>query len=124
MSGDSSSSGGGARKGARHWLAQRLTGAALVPLTLWFVVSALSLTGADYGAFQAWLGGFGNAALMILLIIAMFYHAELGVREVVEDYVHAATVKTAALVLTRIAAFGFGAAAVFAVIKMVIQVRI
>lgn len=119
MSSDSSSSGG-ARKGARHWLAQRLTGAALVPLTLWFVISALSLTGADYGTFQAWLGGFGNTALMILLIIAIFYHAELGVREVVEDYVHAETVKTAVLVITRIAAFGFGAAAVFAVIKMVI----
>lgn len=101
---------------ARHWKMQRLTGAVLAPLMIWFTVSALSLTGAGHAAYEAWLGGF-NAALMILLILAMFYHAELGVREVIEDYVHAETVKAAALKAVRLTAFGFGAVSVLAVIK-------
>lgn len=113
---------GAARGGAAHWWAQRLTAVALVPLTLWFVVSALSLAGADYPVFQEWLGTFGNAVLMILLIITMFYHAELGVRTVIEDYVHAEAAKITTLIAARFIFVIMGAASVLAVVKVAVLV--
>ena len=35
-------------RGRTHWLLERLTAVALVPLALWFVVAAVGLSGADY----------------------------------------------------------------------------
>ena len=46
---------GSAREGVEHWWMQRVTAAALIPLTLWFVASLIALTGSDYNAFIAWL---------------------------------------------------------------------
>lgn len=113
---------GAAGGGAAHWLAQRMTAVALVPLTLWFVVSALSLSGADYWAFQEWLSAFGNSVLMILLIAVMFYHTDLGVRTVIEDYVHAEAARVIALAAARFTAVVMGAASALAVVKTAVLV--
>src|SRR5512132_1367161 len=63
---------GSAGEGVGHWWAQRVTAIALVPLSIWFVVAAISLTGADYAEYQAWIGQFGNALLMILTVLVLF----------------------------------------------------
>ena len=54
------------RQGAQHWLLERLTAVALVPLTLWFVVAAVGLSGADYAEVRAWLAAPFNATAMLL----------------------------------------------------------
>ena len=46
---------GSAKRGSRHWLAERVTAVALVPLTLWFVASIVAHAGSDYPVFIAWL---------------------------------------------------------------------
>ena len=46
---------GSAKKGAQHWLAERLTAIALVPLSLWIVASIIARAGTDYAAFIGWL---------------------------------------------------------------------
>ena len=71
---------GSARDGTHHWWMQRVTAVALVPLALWFTVSVVSVVGANHATATAWLQGPVNAALMLALIIAVFYHAHLGVR--------------------------------------------
>lgn len=38
---------GSARSGTHHWWMQRVTSIALLPLTLWFVFSMISLAGAS-----------------------------------------------------------------------------
>ena len=78
---------GSAKSGAAHWWAQRLTAVALVPLTLWFVWSALRLVGAPHEALLAWIGGPIPVVLFIALILATFYHLALGMQVVIEDYV-------------------------------------
>ena len=95
---------GAAKTGASHFWWQRLTGLALVPLSLWFVISVISLAGADYQHFQAWISIPGNATLMVLTIFAAFYHAQLGVQVVIEDYVHRQAVKLVSLILLKFAA--------------------
>lgn len=79
---------GSAKEGTDHWWAQRLTSLALIPLTVWFVISIVGLTGADYAAVKSWAGSPVVAGLLILLIIATFYHSCLGLQVVIEDYVH------------------------------------
>lgn len=78
---------GSAKSGAAHWWAQRLTAVALVPLTLWFVWSALHLVGAPHEALLAWIGGPIPVVLLIALVLATFYHLALGMQMVIEDYV-------------------------------------
>ena len=109
---------GSAKEGAAQWWAQRITGVALVPLCLWFVVSAISLVGADLAAFKTWLGAHGNALLMVLFVIALFHHAQLGVHEVIEDYVHGEKAKVASLVAVKFVAALFGASCVLAILRV------
>jgi len=111
---------GSSHHGVGHWWAQRLTAVALVPLVLWFVVSALSMVGADYETFRAWVGSFGNAVLLILLTIALFHHAQLGIQVVIEDYVHGETVKVTGLILTKFVAVLAGVSTVLAILKVAI----
>ena len=112
---------GSSHEGVGHWWVQRLTAVALVPLVIWFVISALSLTGADYATFQAWLGTFGNAVLLILLTIALFHHAQLGIQVVIEDYVHAEAPKVIGLIATKFVAAIAGASTVLAIVKVAVS---
>ena len=111
---------GSAKEGTHHWIAQRMTAVALVPLTLWFVISLIGLIGADLAAVKEWMASPFTAVLMILTLIAGFHHAQLGLQVVIEDYIHGHGAKIAMLWLVKGAAFFFGAAAVFSVVKLAI----
>ena len=67
---------------------QRLTALALIPLVIWFVVSMIIVTGADHAAAVDFISSPINSVLLILLIIATFYHGQLGLTVVIEDYIH------------------------------------
>jgi succinate dehydrogenase / fumarate reductase membrane anchor subunit len=65
---------GSAKRGSQHWLVQRITAVALVPLTLWFVASIIAHAGSNYLIFIAWLRTPFAAGGIILLLIALFHH--------------------------------------------------
>jgi len=109
---------GSAREGAGHWWAQRLTAVALVPLCLWFATGLVGLVGADHAAVKAWVGMPINAALLVVLIVAVFHHAQLGLQVVIEDYVHSEGLKIAGIMIGKFAAILLGLAGVFAVLKI------
>jgi succinate dehydrogenase / fumarate reductase membrane anchor subunit len=79
---------GSARAGSHHWWAQRLTSIALVPLTIWFILAVIRLSGASHQAVIDWLSTPLSMGLMLALIVATFYHMQLGLQVVIEDYVH------------------------------------
>jgi len=109
---------GSAKTGVEHWWVQRLTAVALVPLTLWFVASLVSMAGADWETAYIWVGSPSGAVPMILLLIAGLWHAKLGLQVVIEDYVHAEGAKMVLLVLLSLATVALGVAGLFAVSKI------
>src|SRR3954447_1439236 len=78
---------GAAHAGSSHWWAQRVTAIALVPLTLWFIWSAVRLAGAPREVMAAWLSAPLPMVLMLALVVATFHHLQLGLQVVIEDYV-------------------------------------
>lgn len=109
---------GSAKSGTQHWWAQRLTAIALVPLTIWFVIAMISATGSDHAAALTFIGNPVTAVLMILLIVATFHHAQLGLQVVIEDYVHSKPTEITLLLLVKGASIVLALAAIFAVLSI------
>lgn len=91
---------GSAKEGSNHWLHQRFTALALIPLVIWLVYSLVSAANGKTDLFVL-LSSPVNAVLMIALLIAMLYHGCLGIRVVIEDYVHSHFVKHALLIVIQ-----------------------
>ncbi|KFN46280.1 succinate dehydrogenase, hydrophobic membrane anchor protein [Arenimonas composti] len=79
---------GSARDGVGHWWRQRLTAIALALLSPWFVIFALGLLGADQATVQASIARPLTATLLAAFVVSLFWHAQLGLQVVIEDYVH------------------------------------
>ena len=109
---------GSAKEGVAHWWVQRLTSVALVPLTVWFVVSLCALPTLDRATVAAWMGGATTALLLILFALTAAWHSQLGVQVVIEDYVHERGWKTLALALSSFLHVLIAAAGALAVLKV------
>jgi succinate dehydrogenase / fumarate reductase membrane anchor subunit len=111
---------GSAKEGVGAWWAERVSAVALVPPTLWFTASIIAHTGSDYPTFIAWLRMPLAVILMILLLIALFYHTALGLQVVIEDYVYSAT-KFAAVIAVHLGCCAFAIAGVVAVLRIALS---
>mgnify|MGYP006412310841 FL=1 len=109
---------GSANEGTSHWWAQRVTAIALIPLSLWFIYSAVTLVGIDRAGFKVWLNAPGSILLMTLFVIALFYHMQLGLQVVIEDYAHNERNKIVSLVLNKLVAIFFAVSSIIALIKV------
>jgi succinate dehydrogenase / fumarate reductase membrane anchor subunit len=109
---------GSAKHGVHQWWLQRVTSIALVPLSIGFVVSLLALPALDYATLIAWMRQGGIALGLVLFVLVAARHSQLGVRVVIEDYVHAPGLKTLALVLSDFSHVIAAAAALFAILKV------
>ncbi|MDE2234628.1 MAG: succinate dehydrogenase, hydrophobic membrane anchor protein [Gammaproteobacteria bacterium] len=109
---------GSARCGTDHWLAQRISALALIPLVLWFTASMMFYMRADYVSVLNWLHSPINAVLLVLMLTALFYHAYLGLQMVLEDYIHNEWVKVSALLSVRFACISLAAAGIFSVLRI------
>jgi succinate dehydrogenase / fumarate reductase, membrane anchor subunit len=108
---------GSAKSGFEQWWAERVSAAALIPLTLWFVAAIIAHTRSGYGEVIAWLKEFPTTILMILLLIALFHHAALGLQVVIEDYVHSG-LKFAAVVAVRLGCVALAVAGILATLRI------
>src|SRR5271169_5318194 len=109
---------GSAKEGVEHWLLQRATAVALVPLTLWFAIALIGLLGADLDAVQEWVGRPLPAICLVLLLIATFYHASLGLQVVIEDYVHGEFARLGLVIIVRLACVALAVAGIVAVLTL------
>jgi succinate dehydrogenase / fumarate reductase membrane anchor subunit len=100
---------GSAKDGVNHWWIQRLTATALLLLAPWFAWLVLGLIGADHYTVRQALAQPLNASLLLAFVLSLFWHAQLGLQVVIEDYVHG-WLEIALQVAVKFA-FAFGALA-------------
>jgi succinate dehydrogenase / fumarate reductase membrane anchor subunit len=108
---------GSAKAGFEHWWTERVTAVALIPLTVWFAASLIAHSGGDYETFIGWLASPVTAILMILLLIALFWHTALGLQVVIEDYIHSGA-KVWILLAVRFLCFALALAGSLATLRI------
>jgi succinate dehydrogenase / fumarate reductase membrane anchor subunit len=113
---------GSAKEGAAHWWGLRFSALALVPLTLWFAASVAVMSGAGYETVRAWAASPLVAGLLLLLIVAVFYHGARGLQEVIEDYVPRKSVKFAAILAVQVVSIALGLTGVLSVLLLLFGV--
>ena len=109
---------GTAKDGTSHWWGQRVSAIALLLLGLWFTWWLMVMPDFSHATVVAEIGRPINSILLLLLAVTLAYHSHLGIQVVIEDYVHAAGLKLAALLLSRFAHILLAAVAVFAILKI------
>lgn len=109
---------GSAREGAEHWWHERLSSVSTLLLFVWLGVSLLRLPDLSYGTIVEWLKVPVNTTAMLLLIVSSFWHGKLGLKVVIEDYVHEEGNKTILLMLLDFAVYAGGALALVSVLRI------
>jgi succinate dehydrogenase / fumarate reductase, membrane anchor subunit len=108
---------GSAKEGVHHWWLQRVTAIALIPLVVWFAISLVMLSGADYAVARAWIGSPLVMVLLTLTIVVGLYHGQLGLQVVWEDYTDGA-LRVFMILFTKFIAVLFGLGAVLAIMRI------
>lgn len=109
---------GHVKTGVHHWIVQRVTAIALIPLTLWAAFAVASLAGKDYATVRAWFAAPFTAVMLSLLVFFSSYHASLGLQVVIEDYVHHQATKIAALLAVKSALILLGTLSLVAILRL------
>lgn len=102
----------GAHYGMRDWLAQRITGLIIAIYTL--VVLGVVLFGPSL-TYGTWAGLFANTwmkVITLLALLALIYHAWVGVRDIYMDYIKPVGIRLLLQVATIVALAGYGVWAV------------
>ncbi len=108
---------GSAKEGTTHFWHQRLTALILIPLVLWFGFSIASMP-VEHATLTGWVRQPAVAIALILLILSTFYHAQLGLQIVIEDYVSTHSTRTVSIVLSNFMCLLFAIIGVVAVLKI------
>jgi succinate dehydrogenase / fumarate reductase, membrane anchor subunit len=111
---------GSAKDGTGHWWAQRISAVALIPLTLWFVFSLLTLPALDYDTVRVWLSVPVTGFLAVLMVAVTAYHSFLGTTVIVEDYVHSTGMKVLTLTTLKFLYVLCGGLGIFAILRVVL----
>ena len=72
---------------ALKWLIQRITALLLIPLTFWFIYSAISLSKMEYDETITFFRSYLNSFLFYIMMMVMLLHAKLGLQTIIDDYV-------------------------------------
>ena len=114
---------GAAKQGVGDFIVQRVSGAALVILLLWGALNAIGLARGGFDGAARWLHAPLNAAGLALIVVVAVLHMQIGVREIIIDYIERSSTKAALLVLNTFITWFAGALGVLAVVIVAIGSR-
>jgi succinate dehydrogenase / fumarate reductase membrane anchor subunit len=109
---------GAAHSGTQHFWRQRMTAVALIPLSVWFGFSAISLIGVQEFQVLSYFQHWWNAGLMGLFVVIALAHQMIGIQSVVDDYVQQPGLKVFCLLLNRGFAWIVGLVCIIALLRI------
>lgn len=109
---------GAAKHGVGHFIADRVTGVALIPLSIWAAFAGLKIAAGGYAMAVDWLAQPLNAVLLSLFVVAAFVHLRLAVQVAIEDYVYGFVSKSTLLIGNYLVCVLGAALGVFAILKV------
>ena len=109
---------GSAKHGAGVWKAERLSSLLLIPLILWGLWQAPVLAAGGYEGALAWIREPVNLVLFATVLALTLWHMAMGLRVVIEDYVHG-FLGSALLLFNTVFCWGLGLAAAVSILKAV-----
>ncbi len=92
---------GSTKEGSGHWMAQRVTAIALVVLVFWFLLVVAKISISPLQTVVELLRSPFNLSMLCLLVGTSLYHGTLGMRVVIEDYIHCEKAKFILLILIK-----------------------
>ena len=111
---------GSAKAGTSHWWMQRITAVALIPLSFWLIIFLNLSLNAPYQEMVEWLASPLNTLGMVAWVLAVFYHAALGLQVIIEDYITAEGVKIVAVWTVNLSFLLLALAALIAVFRILL----
>lgn len=93
----------GAHYGLRDWLIQRITAVLMVLYSMALAGYLLLQTDIDYDVWTALFSSLTVRTFSLLFLLSLFYHAWVGIRDIVMDYVKSAAVRLLIHVLVILA---------------------
>lgn len=109
---------GSAKSGVHHWIVQRVTALALIPLGVWFMGAFILLFSAPYEVAYDWLSSPWIVTLSILFIFTLFYHGYLGLQGIFEDYVSHQGLKWGLIVITKMLSIFMALLAIISILRI------
>ena len=110
---------GSAHHGAGVWLRERISGLLLAPLSFWGVWEISRIDGFDYDSLVRWMRiSIVNPILLALFVLITAYHMHMGLRVVIDDYLHKPLGKGLALMLNLIVCLLVAAVSLFAIARL------
>ena len=108
---------GSAKEGTSHWWGQRVSAVLMIPLVIYLLVSFMGLDSFDHITVSLWLKQPIVAAAMIMFVLTMFMHSELGTQTIVEDYMHG-KIKVVSLLLLKFVHILLAVVAVISILRV------
>jgi succinate dehydrogenase / fumarate reductase, membrane anchor subunit len=109
---------GAAKSGTEHFWRQRLTAVANVPLTIAAIAILITLLGRNQAAVAQILGSPAVSIIMVLFVMSITIHMQIGMAVIIEDYVHDDSLKLTLLMANTFFAIAVGLAAVYGILKL------
>jgi succinate dehydrogenase / fumarate reductase membrane anchor subunit len=108
----------GIKSGSHHWILQRISAIALIPLCIWLVLSVFQIIADPINFMPIFFAYPLNALMGILFTVFSLYHGSLGMRVIIEDYISCKTRKYFYIILVHFLSIVTGAAATLAILRL------
>ena len=109
---------GASGEASHHFWVQRLSGLGLVALVIYICLSIAFLPESNYETVVSWLQKPFNGIMTLLCVVLSFYHAQLGLQVVIEDYVSNHSIRLTGILVVKFLSYFLMAAGAYSVIKI------
>ncbi|WP_341764615.1 succinate dehydrogenase, hydrophobic membrane anchor protein [Candidatus Tisiphia endosymbiont of Beris chalybata] len=93
---------GAAKSGASHWWYQRITALILLLCSIWLIFFIKNIINKDLTSVIIILQKPYNIIVLGVLVITSLYHSMLGMRVIIEDYIHCVKLRIGLIISLQI----------------------